>query len=107
MSVITLTLNDELVSARLGQSLLEVIREQGIDIPTLCHLDGLSEKGSCRLCMAELVDTQGHTRLVATCVTPAQEGMVVYTHTERLTKYRAVSGGTEPHLRHLCGEWPV
>ncbi len=88
MSVVTLTINDELVSARLGQSLLEVSKEQNIRIPTLCHLDGLSERGSCRLCLVELVDAHGNARLVAACVTPVQEGMVVYTHTERLVKYR-------------------
>ncbi|MFN8458661.1 MAG: bidirectional hydrogenase complex protein HoxU [Anaerolineae bacterium] len=88
MSVVTLTINDDLVSARLGQSLLEVTKEQNIKIPTLCHLDGLSERGSCRLCLVELVDGHGNTRLVAACVTPVQEGMLVYTHTERLVKYR-------------------
>ena len=49
MSVITLTIDDQLVSARSGQSLLEVIREQEIYIPTLCHMNGLSERGGCRL----------------------------------------------------------
>lgn len=88
MSVVTLTINDDLVSARLGQSLLDVTKEQNIRIPTLCHLDGLSERGSCRLCLVELVDMHGNARLVAACVTPVQEGMVVYTHTERLVKYR-------------------
>jgi bidirectional [NiFe] hydrogenase diaphorase subunit len=85
MSVVTLTLNDELISAREGQSLLEVIREQQIDLPTLCHLDGLSERCGCRLC---LVDVQGSPKLMAACVTPVQEGMVVSTHSERLIKYR-------------------
>ncbi len=88
MSVITLTINDELVSARQDQSLLEVIKEHGNHIPTLCHLEGLSERGSCRLCMVEWPDGRGNSRLVAACVTPAQEGMVIYTHTERLVKYR-------------------
>ena len=41
MAVITMTINDEVVSGREGQSLLELIREQGIDVPTLCHLEGL------------------------------------------------------------------
>ncbi|MGB6381676.1 MAG: 2Fe-2S iron-sulfur cluster-binding protein, partial [Syntrophobacteria bacterium] len=50
MPVVTLTVDDKLVGAREGQTLLEVIREQGIDIPTLCHLEGLSELGWCRLC---------------------------------------------------------
>lgn len=85
MAVVTLSINDELVSARSDQSLLEVIKEQGIDLPTLCHLDGLSERGGCRLCLLEL---QGSNRLQPACVTPAQEGMSVYTHSERLVKYR-------------------
>ena len=85
MTVITLTINDELVSGLEGQSLLALIRERGIDLPTLCHLDGLEARGGCRLCMVEV---QGTNRLVAACVTPAQEGMVIYTHSERLIKYR-------------------
>jgi bidirectional [NiFe] hydrogenase diaphorase subunit len=85
MPVVTLTINDELVSARTGQTLLEVIQEQGIDIPTFCHLEGLSERGGCRLCMTEV---QGSNKLLAACVTPVQEGMGVYTHSERLVRYR-------------------
>lgn len=85
MTVITLTINDELVSGLEGQSLLALVREQGIELPTLCHLDGLEARGGCRLCMVEV---QGTNRLVAACVTPAQEGMVIYTHSERLIKYR-------------------
>lgn len=88
MSVVTLTLNDEMVSAREGQSLLEVINEQGIEIPTLCYLEGLSERGGCRLCLVEI---QGSNKLLPACVTPAQEGMVVYTHSERLVKYRRMT----------------
>jgi ferredoxin len=84
MAVVTLTINDEMVSAQEGTMLLAVLREQGIEMPTLCHLDGLSERGGCRLCMVEL----GSGRLQASCVTPVQEGMVVNTHSERLVKYR-------------------
>lgn len=87
MSVVTLTINDELVSARADQSLLEVIKERGIHIPTLCHLEGLTERGSCRLCLVEVVGTQG-SRLMPACVNQAQEGMVIYTHSERLVRYR-------------------
>ena len=85
MAVVTLTINDELVSAQEGESLLSVLREHEIDIPTLCHLEGLSERGGCRLCMVEL---EGSSRLQASCVTQVQEGMVVHTHSERLIKYR-------------------
>lgn len=85
MSVATLTINDKLVSAKEGTTLLTAIREAGFEIPTLCHLDGLSERGGCRLCLVEI---QGSPKLAASCVTQVQEGMVVQTHTERLVKYR-------------------
>ncbi len=85
MAVITLTINDEMVSAQEGQSLLSVLHEHDIDIPTLCHLEGLSERGGCRLCMVEM---EGSNRLQAACVTPVAEGMVVSTHSDRLVKYR-------------------
>lgn len=85
MAVVTLTINENTVTAQEGQSLLEAIREQGIDIPTLCHLEGLSERAGCRLCVVEVA---GSNRLQASCVTPVQEGMVVHTHTEQLVAYR-------------------
>ena len=59
MSVVTLTVNDELVSARSGQALLELLKEKGIELPTLCHMEGLSERGGCRLCLVEI---QGNHR---------------------------------------------
>lgn len=85
MSVVTLTINGQLVSAQGGETLLSVMRENKIEVPTLCHLEGLSERGACRLC---LVEVAGSHKLMAACVTPVQEGMVVQTHTERVIEYR-------------------
>lgn len=85
MAVVTLTINDELVSAQEGESLLSVLRERGISMPTLCHLDGLSERGGCRLCLVEIA---GNAKLQPACVTPVSEGLVVRTHSDRLIKYR-------------------
>lgn len=85
MPVVTMTINDELVSALEGELLLKVIREQGTRLPTLCHLDGLSERGGCRLCMVEV---EGIHRLQSACTATAREGMVVRTHTDRLLAYR-------------------
>ncbi|MEZ4712938.1 MAG: bidirectional hydrogenase complex protein HoxU [Caldilineaceae bacterium] len=85
MSVVTLTVNDQLVSAQEGETLLAVMRENKIEVPTLCHLEGLSARGACRLC---LVEVAGSHKLLASCVTPVQEGMVVQTHTERVVEYR-------------------
>ena len=53
------------MSARAGQTILEVARENDIDIPTLCHLDGLSDVGACRLCLVEI---KGSNKLLPACV---------------------------------------
>lgn len=85
MSVVTLTINDKLVSAKAGNTLLGAIKDQGIPLPTLCHLEGLSERGGCRLCMVEV---EGSPKLFAACVTPVAEGMVIRTESPRLSSYR-------------------
>jgi bidirectional [NiFe] hydrogenase diaphorase subunit len=85
VTVRTLTVDGRPVSAREGETLLEVCREHGIELPTLCQLDGLSAVGACRLC---LVEVKGLPRPVAACVTRAEEGMEVATDTERLRRYR-------------------
>ncbi len=85
MAVKTLTINDLLISARAEETLLDAAREAGIHIPTLCHLEGVSTVGTCRLC---LVEVAGQNKLLPACVTQVAEGMEVQTHTERLQSYR-------------------
>jgi bidirectional [NiFe] hydrogenase diaphorase subunit len=85
VDVKTLVIDGKDVSGRAGQSILEVARENNINIPTLCHLDGLSEVGACRLCLVEI---QGSNKLLPACVATVSEGMVVSTDTERLQKHR-------------------
>lgn len=85
MSVITLTINGELCSARAGQTLLAVIREHAIVLPTLCQLDGIEAWGGCRLCVIEL---STNPRPQPACTTYVQEGMVVTTDSEKLHTYR-------------------
>ncbi len=81
----TFKINDQDVAGREDQTLLEVANENDIPIPTLCHLDGLSEVGACRLCLVEI---KGRPRPVSACVTPVKEGMEVITNSERLAHYR-------------------
>jgi len=88
MSVITLTINGREGSAPVGASLLEACRENGVELPTLCHLEGLTPVGACRLC---LVQVEGARRLMPACTTEAQDGMNVQTHTEKLMKYRKMT----------------
>jgi bidirectional [NiFe] hydrogenase diaphorase subunit len=85
VTVRTLKLDDQDVGAHEHQTILDVARENGIAIPTLCHLEGLSDVGACRLC---LVEVKGARRLLPACVTRVEEGMEVTTHSETLAKYR-------------------
>ena len=81
----TLVIDEQEVSARAGQTILEVARENDINIPTLCHLEGLSDVGACRLCLVEI---KGSNKLLPACVATVQEGMEVSTNTERLRQHR-------------------
>ena len=85
LDVKTLIIDGQEVSARAGQTILEVARENDIDIPTLCHLEGLSDVGACRLCLVEI---KGSNKLLPACVATVYEGMEVSTNTERLQKHR-------------------
>lgn len=85
MAAKTLTINGTLVSAREGETILEAARDARIPLPTLCHLDGVSEVGACRMCLVEIA---GSTKLQPACITTVVEGMVVHTDTERLRRYR-------------------
>lgn len=85
MAVTTFTMNGRPVAASDDETILDVARENGIDIPTLCHLPGLSESGSCRVC---LVEVAGSSRLQPACMTKPQEGMEVVTNSEQLQTYR-------------------
>ena len=83
--VVTLQIDGQDVSANTEDTVLEVARENGIFIPRLCQIDGLSVVGACRLCLVEL---EGNPRLLAACVTKVAEGMRIKTHSERLKQYR-------------------
>jgi bidirectional [NiFe] hydrogenase diaphorase subunit len=101
MTVKTLTINDQLVSAREEETILQAAQDAGIHIPTLCHLQGVSNVGACRLC---LVEVTGINRLLPACVTQVAEGMEVNTNTERLQKYRrTIVEMLFAEGNHICG----
>ena len=83
--VVTLRIDGVDLSAREDETLIEVCRENGIPIPSLCYLDGLSIWGACRLCVVEVA---GQGRLLAACSTRVAEGMDIQTNSERLQRYR-------------------
>ncbi len=82
---ITLTLNGREVQAQPGQTILEVARAQGVDIPTLCYDTRLEAYGACRMCLVEVEGARGP---MAACGTKVSEGMKVQTHTEKIAKLR-------------------
>ena len=85
MKEINITLNDKQVKGREGKTILEVARENGIDIPTLCYIRELSPTGACRVCV---VDVEGSRTLVGSCHTPITEGMVIHTHSPKVLEAR-------------------
>lgn len=76
-----LALNGNDVSFTPGQTVLEVARANDIHIPTLCHLEGCTPTGACRIC---LVEVKGARTLMASCSLPAAGGMEVWTDTDRV-----------------------
>ena len=80
---IQLRIDGEMVNAEDGESILKVARRTGKYIPTLCHLDGLTDVGACRLC---LVEVSGVGRLLPACTTPVQDGMSVTTSSPKIAR---------------------
>ena len=85
VDVKTLVIDGHEVSARAGATILEVANENNIEIPTLCHLDGLGDVGACRMCLVEI---KGSNKLQPACITSVFESMEVTTQSERLKKHR-------------------
>ncbi|MEW6234603.1 MAG: bidirectional hydrogenase complex protein HoxU [Candidatus Omnitrophota bacterium] len=85
VKIITLKIDDKDISARENETILEVARENGIFIPSLCYQEGLSSVGACRLCLVEL---KGSNKMLPACVTLVGEGMEVVTDSERLRLHR-------------------
>lgn len=84
---VTLTLNSKQVTAPEGATILQVARDNGIDIPTLCYVEGFPPVGACRLCVVEV---EGSRNLVGSCHTPVTPGMVVQTHSPKVMATRKV-----------------
>jgi len=84
-TALTLTIDNKRFEARKGETVLEVARREGIDIPALCHEAGTAAWGACRLC---LVEVEGLEKLQAACTTWVADGMVVRTDTSRVRARR-------------------
>jgi len=78
-------INGEKLEADKGETILEVARRNGIEVPTLCHMEGLLPSGACRMCV---VDVEGFSNLLTACSYPVADGMKVRTHSPRAIETR-------------------
>lgn len=84
---VTLSIDDQTITVPKGTTILEAAELLNIEIPTLCHLKELAPDGSCRMCTIEV---QGGRKggLITACTAHCQEGMVVYTKSDRVKDSR-------------------
>ena len=87
-----LTIDGKIVTAENGEYLLHIARRNGIGIPTMCDHPAIEPFGSCRLCLVEITrpEWEGWSRLVTSCLYPAQEGLIVSANSEKVRSARAV-----------------
>jgi iron-only hydrogenase group A len=83
--MITIEVNGRSIPAEKGEMLLASLRRAGVNVPTLCHIDGLTASGACRMCVVEV---EGQRGLVPSCAFPVAEGMKVRTHSPRAVNAR-------------------
>ncbi|TDA67010.1 MAG: 2Fe-2S iron-sulfur cluster binding domain-containing protein [Clostridia bacterium] len=87
MNKILLKIDGREVEAGEGMTILEAARKVGIVIPTLCHHEKLEPYGACRICTVE-AEIRGSTKLVAACLYPVEQDLIVRTRSERVDKIR-------------------
>ncbi len=85
---VTLKIDGKEVKATEGATILEVARNIGIEIPTLCYNSALEPFGSCRVCSVEITDARGRKKVVTSCNYTVKEGLEVSTKSEKVLKTR-------------------
>ena len=86
--MVNLTINGKAVSVPEGTRILDAAKQIGIDIPTLCYLKDINEISACRICAVEVT---GSEKLIAACSTPVEEGMEIFTHSNRVMQARVTN----------------
>ncbi len=99
------------VKAAEGMTVLEAAKNAGIFIPTLCHHENLAPYGVCRLCTVE-IDVRGWKKLVAACLYPVEQDLVVHTRSDKVDKIRKMilefllaHAPNSPPLQELAQEY--
>lgn len=100
MSQISIRINDKMVEAELGQTIMQACDAHGIEVLRMCHLEGLKDVGACRLC---LVEVEGMSKLMSACTTRVAANMAIRTDTEKIKRYQRIT--TElffAERNHVC-----
>lgn len=112
-TLIELNIDDKLVKIEKGKTILDAAKSIEIEIPTLCYNPELKPYGACRLCLVEITKN-GKQSLVASCVYPAEEGVVVKTDTEHVVKARKfilelmlAEAPDSPELKQLAEQYNI
>lgn len=88
MEKIKIYINGREIITEKGKTILEVAKENGVEIPHLCNHPDLIPNGACRLC---IVEVKGEKRPVASCCYPAYDGMEIFTETEKIKELRKMT----------------
>ena len=83
--MVNLTIDGNRISVKENTTIMEAAAAIGIPIPKLCYLKGINEIAACRVCVVEL---EGKEKLVTACNNVVDEGMVLYTNSPRVRRYR-------------------
>lgn len=82
---INIVVNNETILAKRGETILTALNRNGINVPTMCKIEGFTPTGACRLCVVEV---EGRTELIPSCSYPIEEPITVYTHSPKVIKAR-------------------
>jgi len=83
--IFNIEVNNKIIKARKGDTILETLRRNAISVPTLCNMQNFSPTGACRICVVEV---EGHDDLVPSCSYPVQEWMKIHTNSPRVIRAR-------------------
>lgn len=100
MNKIPININDHPYQVEINSTILEACQEAGVEILTLCHLEGLGDVGACRLC---LVEVESNNKLLPACTTKIVAQMNIHTATDKIKKYQRIT--TElffAERNHVC-----
>lgn len=83
--MVTLSIDQKVVNVPAGTTIMKAAESVGIKIPHLCFLEGINEISACKVCVVEM---KGKTKLITSCNSPVENGMVLYTNSPKVRKVR-------------------